>query len=142
VLLEQFPHIQRYPERERRITGLLFGEYISKLLHNERLALALRCVLESLQSEPNGGMFRFGVLALQQFVQRLPQLPPHYVTQLLTLPALSQQQPELVLQIRDVVNNAAAGGSSTTSSNSGNTSGRGGNNSGSSSAGPPATGPA
>jgi CCR4-NOT transcription complex subunit 1 TTP binding domain len=81
TLLEQFPQIHRYPEKERRITGLLFGEYISKFLHNERLALALRCVLESLQSNPNGGMFRFGVLALQQFVQRLPQLPPHYSSQ-------------------------------------------------------------
>lgn len=78
-LFDEYRFFPKYPEKELRITGHLFGQLIQhQLVSFISLGIALRYVLEALKKAPTTKMFRFGLYALQQFKSRLgewPQVP-------------------------------------------------------------------
>ena len=72
-LMDEYRFFHKYPEKELRITGKLFGNLIKEnLLEKHILGTALRNVLEAVQKPPTKGhnnkMFLFGWLALQESV--------------------------------------------------------------------------
>ena len=82
-LFDEYRFFPKYPDKELRITGVLFGQLIQhKLVTYIPLGIALRYVLEALRKAPNSKMFHFGLLALEQFRTRLPEWP-QYCTLLL-----------------------------------------------------------
>jgi hypothetical protein len=99
-LFEEFNHFPRYPEKELRIAGVLFGQLIqNQLLNRNHLSLALRTVFEALRKPvPNPNMFKFGLYALDQFKSQLVALP-QYRLALLQLPALKAAHPALYSQL-------------------------------------------
>jgi hypothetical protein len=82
-LFGEYWFFSKYPEKELRITGILFGLLIKEqLVSSITLGIALRYVLEALRKHPNqsvqsGKMFRFGMFALEHFKERLPEWPQY-----------------------------------------------------------------
>jgi len=75
-LFDEYRFFQRYPDKELLITGILFGALIQhQLVSYIPLGIALRYVLEALKKPPSTKMFKFGVVALQQFKSRLYEWP-------------------------------------------------------------------
>ena len=75
-LFDEYRFFHKYPDKELRITGILFGTLIQhQLVSSITLGIALRYVLEALRKQPvpggSGKMFRFGMFALEQFKVRL-----------------------------------------------------------------------
>ncbi|CAI5975139.1 unnamed protein product [Closterium sp. NIES-65] len=65
-----------------------------QLVSSITLGIALRCVLDALKKPSDSKMFSFGVTALEQFHQRLPEWPP-YCTHILHIPHLQDVHPRL-----------------------------------------------
>ncbi|XP_024528197.1 CCR4-NOT transcription complex subunit 1 isoform X1 [Selaginella moellendorffii] len=77
-LFDEYRFFPRYPERELKITAVLFGKLIShQLVSSITLGVALRCVLDSLRKTPDSKMFSFGMTALEQFRSRLEEWPQY-----------------------------------------------------------------
>ena len=69
-LFDEYRFFHKYPEKELKITGTLFGSLIRhQLVSKLSLGLALRYVLESLKKAPETKLFHFGMWALEQFVK-------------------------------------------------------------------------
>jgi CCR4-NOT transcription complex subunit 1 len=89
-LFDEYRFFQKYPDKELRITGILFGALIQhQLVAYISLGIALRYVLEALKKPQNTKMFRFGLFALQQFKSRLVEWPQVKMPMLLYLSANS-----------------------------------------------------
>lgn len=102
-LFDEYRFFHKYPEKELRITGILFGTLVQhQLVASLTLGVALRYVLEALRRPPGNGTtgkwFRFGMYALEQFKGRLYEWP-QYCSHIVTIPHLRQQYPELVAEI-------------------------------------------
>lgn len=105
-LFDEYRFFPKYPEKELRITGILFGKLIQEqLVSSITLGIALRYVLEALRKEPKGGdqspqgkMFRFGMFALEQFKERLHEWP-QYCSHIVMIPHLKQNYESLVREI-------------------------------------------
>ena len=79
-LFDEYRFFHKYPEKELRITGILFGMLIQhQLVSSITLGIALRYVLEALRKPQwqNGKMFRFGMFALNEFKSRLTEWPQY-----------------------------------------------------------------
>jgi CCR4-NOT transcription complex subunit 1 len=112
-LFDEYRFFHKYPEKELRITGILFGTLIQhQLVSSITLGIALRYVLEALRKPPgsgsNGKMFRFGMFALEQFKARLGEWP-QYCSHIVAIQHLSTNSPELVTEIRTLMANPVAG---------------------------------
>ena len=83
-LFDEYRFFPKYPDKELRITGILFGSLIQhQLVSFQMLGMTLRYVLEALRKPANTKMFKFGLYALQQFKLRLgewPQVRQYYDT--------------------------------------------------------------
>jgi len=106
-LFDEYRFFHKYPEKELRITGILFGTLIQhQLVSSITLGIALRYVLEALRKTPgqggNGKMFRFGMFALEQFKSRLHEWP-QYCSHIVQIPHLQKGQKELVEEIEKSV---------------------------------------
>ena len=107
-LFDEYRFFHKYPEKELRITGILFGTLIQhQLVQSITLGIALRYVLEALRKPPatgnNGGkMFRFGMFALEQFKPRLGEWP-QYCSHVISIPHLCQKYPDLVTEIQQAM---------------------------------------
>jgi CCR4-NOT transcription complex subunit 1 len=89
-------HHHRYPDKELRITGILFGSLIQhQLVSSITLGIALRWVLDALRKPPGTKMFQFGMTALQQFQHRLHEWP-QYCQHIMQIPHLGMAHPDLV----------------------------------------------
>ncbi|KAA8494454.1 CCR4-NOT transcription complex subunit 1 [Porphyridium purpureum] len=109
-LFDEYRFFPKYPEKELRITGMLFGVLVqNQLVSSITLGIALRYVLEALRKTPPGKMLKFGLCALDQFRSRLPGWP-QYCTHLLQIEHLKTYAPDLYLQIQDIVIHAGTGG--------------------------------
>ncbi len=107
-LFDEYRFFSKYPEKELRITGILFGKLIQhQLVSSITLGIALRYVLEALRKPPgtnssttsnNGKMFRFGMFALEQFKERLHEWP-QYVSHIVQIPHLKEGYKSLVEEI-------------------------------------------
>jgi len=132
-LFDEYRFFSKYPEKELRITGILFGKLIQhQLVSSITLGIALRYVLEALRKPPgpltettsnSGKMFRFGMFALEQFKERLHEWP-QYCSHIVQIPHLKEGYATLVQEIEGAMvetqNKSSAGsiGSATNDSNS------------------------
>ena len=73
-LLDEYRFFHRYPERELKITGELFGSIIqNKVVEGVIEKIALKYVFEAIKR--SGKMLKFAVIALEQFHERLNEWP-------------------------------------------------------------------
>ena len=106
-LFDEYRFFHKYPDKELRITGILFGTLIQhQLVSSITLGIALRYVLEALRKAPvaggSGKMFRFGMYALEQFKQRLYEWP-QYCSHIIQIPHLKQSHAQLVQEIEQAM---------------------------------------
>lgn len=102
-LFDEYRFFRKYPEMELQITGVLFGTLINNLLlEDDHLALALKYVLESLESPPDQKLYRFGVWAVENFVDRIPEFK-EFSVQLSKISHFWSQHSDLVNSIRRVL---------------------------------------
>jgi CCR4-NOT transcription complex subunit 1 len=95
-LFDEYKFFARYPDRELLITGILFGVLIqNQLVTSMALGIALRYILEALRQPGGSKMFQFGVQALAQFQERLPEWP-QYCALLLQIEHLHQTLPDVI----------------------------------------------
>ena len=123
-LFDEYRFFSKYPEKELRITGILFGLLIKEqLVSSITLGIALRYVLEALRKNPNnnlqsGKMFRFGMFALEQFKNRLHEWP-QYCSHIIQIPHLKDGYAALVGEIEGAVDDNQSASSSTVASAAG-----------------------
>ena len=106
-LFDEYRFFHKYPDKELRITGVLFGTLIQhQLVSSITLGIALRYVLEALRKQPvpggSGKMFRFGMYALEQFKPRLHEWP-QYCSHIIQIPHLKQSHAKLVGEIEQAM---------------------------------------
>jgi CCR4-NOT transcription complex subunit 1 len=108
-LYDEYRFFAKYPEKELRITGILFGALIQEqLVSSITLGIALRYVLEALRKPPSppgvttssGKMFNFGMFALEQFKGRLHEWP-QYCSHIVQIPHLKEGYADLVAEIEE-----------------------------------------
>ncbi len=114
-LFNEYRFFNKYPEKELRITGILFGALIQEqLVSSITLGIALRYVLEALRKPPEttstGKMFKFGMFALEQFKGRLHEWP-QYCSHIVQIPHLKEQYAELVAEIESEMSKSQNRGS-------------------------------
>lgn len=105
-LFDEYRFFSKYPEKELRITGIFFGKLIqNQLVTSITLGIALRYVLEALRKSPgegtqnnSGKMFRFGMFALEQFLDRLHEWP-QYCSHIVQISHLKDGYKSLVKEI-------------------------------------------
>ena len=103
-LLDEYRFFSKYPEKELRITGILYGLLIKEeLISSITLGTALRYILEALRKHPHqtvqsGKMFRFGLCALERFKERLPEWP-QYRSKILEIGHLREGYASLIGEI-------------------------------------------
>ena len=114
-LFDEYRFFSKYPEKELRITGILFGALIQEqLVSSITLGIALRYVLEALRKPPSpqgtttssGKMFKFGMFALEQFKGRLHEWP-QYCSHIVQIPHLKENYAELVAEIEQEMSKSA-----------------------------------
>eukprot|EP01062_Namystynia_karyoxenos_P005844 TRINITY_DN1200_c0_g3_i2.p1 TRINITY_DN1200_c0_g3~~TRINITY_DN1200_c0_g3_i2.p1 ORF type:complete len:2607 (+),score=1039.35 TRINITY_DN1200_c0_g3_i2:857-7822(+) len=77
-LFDEFRFFQKYPAKELRVTADLFGGIVANsILSNNRLAVALKFVLQNLAKPNHQNLRDFSVWALQKFKHRLPEWPQY-----------------------------------------------------------------
>ncbi|XVE56396.1 hypothetical protein DITRI_Ditri04bG0005500 [Diplodiscus trichospermus] len=107
-LLEEYKFFPRYPEKQLKIVAIIFGSLIKhRLVNNLNLGIALRSVLDALRKPTDSKLFLFGTKALEQFLDRLVELP-QYCSLILQISHLRGTHPEIV----SFVENALARNSS------------------------------
>ncbi|KAL3683907.1 hypothetical protein R1sor_001929 [Riccia sorocarpa] len=95
-LFDEYRFFPRYPERELRITAVLFGSLIKhQLVSSLTLGIALRCVLDALRKPLDSKMFSFGLTALEQFTDRLVEWP-QYCNHILQISHMRDAHSDLV----------------------------------------------
>ncbi|CAM6014740.1 unnamed protein product [Sphagnum balticum] len=95
-LFDEYRYFPRYPERELRITAVLFGSLVKhQLVSSLTLGHALRCVLDSLRKPLDSKMFSFALAALDQFKDRLVEWP-QYCNHILQISHIREVHLELV----------------------------------------------
>lgn len=99
-LLDEYRFFNKYPEKELKITGQLFGCIIQNHLIEGLLErISLKYVFEALKR--SGKMQRFGVYAIQNFLERLKEWPPS-VEAILKMSSLKTNYPDLYQQIYNI----------------------------------------
>ena len=100
-LLDEYKFFPKYPEKELRITGILFGNLIQNLLlpTAESMDMALGYLCEALQKPSEDKMFAFGLCALEQARWRIHEFP-QYSSFILQLPAVAKASPDSIATIQ------------------------------------------
>ncbi|XWS60105.1 hypothetical protein CRYUN_Cryun07bG0005900 [Craigia yunnanensis] len=94
--LDEYRFFPRYQEKQLKIVAILFGSLIKhRLVNNLNLGIVLRSVLDALCKPTDSKLFVFGTKALEQFLDRLVELP-WYCTLILQISHLHGTHPELV----------------------------------------------
>lgn len=112
TLFDEYRFFLKYPDRELKITGVLFGSVIQhSLLSGRILSLAIRCVLDALRTvepapQPIGRYAKFGLCALEKIRSRLPAWP-HFCSHILTISRLEEIAPDLIGEVRRAVQQSA-----------------------------------
>ncbi|KAG0490342.1 hypothetical protein HPP92_007205 [Vanilla planifolia] len=95
-LFEEYKFFSKYPDRQLKITAVLFGSLIKhQLVTHLALGIALRGVLDALRKSVDSKMFMFGTTALEQFMDRLVEWPL-YCNHILQISHLRNTHSELV----------------------------------------------
>jgi len=94
-LFDEYRFFPKYPDKELRITAVLFGTLIARrLVQGAHLGMALRYILDELRKQPGTKMFAFGVDAAEQFKSRYTEWP-QFCGAALQIPHLAAGAPEL-----------------------------------------------
>jgi CCR4-NOT transcription complex subunit 1 len=94
-LFDEYRFFPKYPDKELRITALLFGALVARrLVSGTHLGLALRYVLDALRKPPSTKMFAFGADAVEQFRMRAHEWP-QFCAAAVQIPHLHAGAPEL-----------------------------------------------
>jgi CCR4-NOT transcription complex subunit 1 len=94
-LFDEYRFFPKYPDKELRITALLFGALVARrLVAGAHLGLALRYVLDALRKPPGTKMFAFGADAVEQFRTRVHEWP-QFCAAAVQIPHLHAGAPEL-----------------------------------------------
>ncbi|KAJ3339474.1 hypothetical protein HDU93_008188 [Gonapodya sp. JEL0774] len=94
-LFDEYRFFSGYPDNYLAVTGALFGSLVlNQVVAYAQLGTALRYVLDALRQPPDTQLFKFGALALSQFIQRLPEWP-QYCTHLLAISHFKEALPDL-----------------------------------------------
>lgn len=102
-LFDEFRFFNKYPEKELKITGELFGALIyQNLLVGVHLFLALKHIEMALRT-PKSKLFRFGWFALSQFKDRLVEWP-NFCTELSASDGLKEEHPEFIEWLKNYFN--------------------------------------
>lgn len=76
-ILDEYRFYHQYPEKELTLAATLFGQVINhKLLEGVLESIALKYILEAIRKEA-GLMFKFGTIALVQFIEKIQQWPTY-----------------------------------------------------------------
>mgnify|MGYP002716395462 FL=1 len=98
-----------YPPRELLMTAVVFGALIQyRLIEAIPLGIAIRYVVDALESPPESTFFHFGLQALLRFQKRLPEWP-QFCQVLLSLPTLTQSHPEMIATVNQALIAAKSG---------------------------------
>lgn len=102
-LFDEYRFFPEYPLNALATTAVLFGSLVYfQLIDGMPLSIALRFILDSLRQPVDSNMFKFGLQALFEFRERLPEFPK-YCHILLEIPGLAIHQ-QFYQQIKDIVN--------------------------------------
>eukprot|EP01054_Gregarina_sp_Poly1_P008750 Gregarina_sp_Poly_1__8749@NODE_523_length_7729_cov_225_108588_g414_i0_p1_GENE_NODE_523_length_7729_cov_225_108588_g414_i0NODE_523_length_7729_cov_225_108588_g414_i0_p1_ORF_typecomplete_len1598_score287_46CNOT1_CAF1_bind/PF16415_5/6_9e64CNOT1_TTP_bind/PF16417_5/1_3e03CNOT1_TTP_bind/PF16417_5/3_2e32DUF3819/PF12842_7/1_7e32_NODE_523_length_7729_cov_225_108588_g414_i01054796 len=105
TLFTECRHFPKYPPSELQRTAEFFGKLIrSELLMKrpELQLLATRCVMEALRKEPSSNIFKFGLLALHEFLELTPTSPV-FLGSLTKMPGLVEYFPAVVNWAQQVI---------------------------------------
>eukprot|EP00026_Physarum_polycephalum_P000086 Phypoly_transcript_00086.p1 GENE.Phypoly_transcript_00086~~Phypoly_transcript_00086.p1 ORF type:complete len:2362 (+),score=414.48 Phypoly_transcript_00086:843-7088(+) len=95
-LFDEYRFFPKYPDKELRITGILFGSLIQhQLVSFLPLGVALKYVLDALRKPAGSKMFKFGLFALEQFKPRLYEWP-QYCSHILAIPQIKSHHPDII----------------------------------------------
>lgn len=101
-LFDEYRFFPEYPLNALATTAVLFGSLVYfQLIDGMPLSIALRFILDSLRQPGNSNMFKFGLQALFEFRERLPEFPK-YCHILLEIPGLAMHQ-QFFQQIKEIV---------------------------------------
>ena len=99
-LLDEYRFFNKYPEKELKITGQLFGLIIQNHLMDGLLErISIKYVFEALKR--NGKMLKFGVYALEQFIDRLKEWP-NSIEAIVKLSNIKNINPELFQKVLSI----------------------------------------
>ncbi|KAJ8907855.1 hypothetical protein NDN08_007959 [Rhodosorus marinus] len=106
-LLDEYRFFPQYPLPELQTTGKLFGALVRHQVFStfQSLRIALWCVQDALRKTPPGKLTMFGLYALEQFKNRLPEWP-EYSKQLIQIENLRRRAPDLVTYIEEFLKNS------------------------------------
>ncbi|KAG6854974.1 hypothetical protein C0991_009797 [Blastosporella zonata] len=110
-LFDEYKFFQSYyPARELAMTGYLFGSLIQhSLIESIPLKIAFRYIIDALNCPPETNLFKFGIQALAQFENRLPEWQP-LCAALISIPHLADLRPDLIANIHRALANANSNG--------------------------------
>ena len=118
-LFDEYQFYGKYPDKELYLTSVLFGSIIrEKLITQMPLGIALRYVLDALRSSAESKIFSFGINALSQFKNHLPEWP-QYCSHLLHIPAIHHFDSEAYNTIKEIVQRNFSAGNAQTATGSG-----------------------
>lgn len=107
-LFDEYRFFPKYPDKELLITGMLFGALVQhRLISALPLGFALRYVLDALKKPTVSKMFKFGIVALEQFKARLIEWP-QYCAHIIQIPQMHQIYPELMKQLQAILTTASS----------------------------------
>lgn len=90
-LFDEYRFFPQYPVKALATTAVLFGSLVHfHMIEGISLAIALKHIMDALRQDVNSNMFRFGLQALVELRQRLPEFPK-YCKALLIIPGLQKQ---------------------------------------------------
>ncbi len=94
-LFGEYRFLAQYPEKELMITANLVGVLVlHNLLVNQRLLELMQMVLEAISKDQGSNVYRFGLIALSRFKERLREWP-NYATRICQSPNFNSFPDEL-----------------------------------------------
>lgn len=100
-LFDEYRFFPQYPVKALATTAVLFGSLVHfHLIEGISLAIALKLIMDALRQDVSSNIFRFGLQALIELRQRLPELPK-FCKALMAVQAL-QKQHQLYDQIKAI----------------------------------------
>jgi CCR4-NOT transcription complex subunit 1 len=99
-LLDEYKFFGKYPDKELKITGQLFGSIIqNKLVDCLLEKISLKYAFEALKR--SGKMLRFGAYALEQFLDRLKEWP-NSIELILRMTNFKNAYPDLYKKVQEI----------------------------------------
>ncbi|CAN8065506.1 unnamed protein product [Agarophyton chilense] len=108
TLFDEYRFFNDYPDRQLKITGVVFGSIIQYgLVSGGLLGLAVRCVLDALRTvepapHPVGRFTKFGLCALERFKNRFYEWP-QFCSHILELARLKDIAPGLIGEVQQAL---------------------------------------